>query len=234
MLGHREDARDATQEVLIRVVTRLSSFRGQGRLTTWAYRITANYLVDLSRRPREAITFEQFEGALAQEPNAIAPELLSRMMAEELVEETFLGCTLALLRCLDREHRLAFILGAILELSSHEAAQVLSISAPAFRKRLSRARRRLEDFMRPRCGVMNPDAPCRCAHQVNHNVARGLLDPERLHLAGRGEPRQARAHVREIRGIVDSIELFRRHPDYAAPEGLVEGLRRILGGAALQ
>src|SRR5215471_13815103 len=46
MLGHPDDARDAAQEVLIRVVTKLSSFHGDSRFRTWVYRVAANGILN--------------------------------------------------------------------------------------------------------------------------------------------------------------------------------------------
>ena len=40
MLSHPEDARDASQEILIRIVTRLSQFDFRSKLKTWAYRVS--------------------------------------------------------------------------------------------------------------------------------------------------------------------------------------------------
>jgi DNA-directed RNA polymerase specialized sigma24 family protein len=47
MLWNREDAEDATQEILVRIVTRLSQFRFQSSLRTWVYRLAVNCLLDL-------------------------------------------------------------------------------------------------------------------------------------------------------------------------------------------
>src|SRR5690349_24472047 len=41
MLWHPEDAKDAAQEILLRVVTRLGSYRGEAAFATWVYRIAA-------------------------------------------------------------------------------------------------------------------------------------------------------------------------------------------------
>ena len=77
-LGDPTDAEDATQEILIRVVTRLSSFRGESRFSTWVYRVACNHLL----RRREAgqraseLTFDQIEARLGQPPNSIRPEAL--------------------------------------------------------------------------------------------------------------------------------------------------------------
>ena len=62
------DAEDATQEILIRVVTRLASWRGEVELLTWAYRIGVNYLLNLRRKtPREAqqLSLDEFRADLA-------------------------------------------------------------------------------------------------------------------------------------------------------------------------
>jgi RNA polymerase sigma factor (sigma-70 family) len=51
MLWNREDAEDATQEILVRVVTRLSQFDFRSRLKTWVYRIGVNYILDVKKSP---------------------------------------------------------------------------------------------------------------------------------------------------------------------------------------
>ena len=62
MLWHPEDAEDAPQEILIRIVIRLGSFRGESAFTTWVYRVAANYLLTTRKRraKRTAATFEGF------------------------------------------------------------------------------------------------------------------------------------------------------------------------------
>jgi hypothetical protein len=49
MLWNREDAEDATQEIPVRVVTRLSQFNFKSKLKTWVYRIAVNYTLDAQR-----------------------------------------------------------------------------------------------------------------------------------------------------------------------------------------
>jgi len=45
MLANPEDAQDAAQEILIKVITNLSSFEFKSKFKTWVYRIAANYLI---------------------------------------------------------------------------------------------------------------------------------------------------------------------------------------------
>ena len=68
MVWRPADAEDATQEILIRVVTRLASWRGEAKLRTWAYRIGVNYLLNLRRQtPQEAqqVSLDEFRASLA-------------------------------------------------------------------------------------------------------------------------------------------------------------------------
>ena len=60
LLGRREDAEEATQEVFIRVMRSASSFEGRSGVTTWLYQITTNYCLNLLRdRSRRRELFEQ-------------------------------------------------------------------------------------------------------------------------------------------------------------------------------
>jgi DNA-directed RNA polymerase specialized sigma24 family protein len=53
MLAHPQDAEDATQEILIKALTRLASFEGRSRFRTWLYRIVVNHVLNMKRGRRE-------------------------------------------------------------------------------------------------------------------------------------------------------------------------------------
>jgi len=55
MLGHPVDAEEATQEILIKIITHLSAFRQESTFTSWIYRIAANYLLVTRKRRAELI-----------------------------------------------------------------------------------------------------------------------------------------------------------------------------------
>jgi RNA polymerase sigma factor (sigma-70 family) len=59
MLYRPEDAEDVTQEILIKVIAKLSKFAGRSSFRTWLYRIVVNHILNLKRREREdRVTFE--------------------------------------------------------------------------------------------------------------------------------------------------------------------------------
>jgi RNA polymerase sigma factor (sigma-70 family) len=236
MLGHPADAEDAAQEILVIVLTHLASFRGESSLRTWVWRIAANHLSQVKRGRRETLTLqvldERLRSGLRQEaPDPSDPE------AEALTRELRLRCTEAMLLSLDREHRIAYVLGDIFNLSGEEAADVLEIDAAAFRKRLSRARSRLYAFMRAWCGVHDPANPCRCAGQVGAAVERGIVAPEDLYLSKeRARPANAvlaRA-ADEVTELMRVAEVLRGPSIYLAPLTLVASLRELLDSQRLE
>jgi RNA polymerase sigma factor (sigma-70 family) len=138
MLADPAAAEDATQEILIKVLTRLESFRGDSRFLTWVHAVAANHLRNLHARGQQRRWTTLDEG---QEPwlEQAAPATERIVMTRELRLQYLHG----LLVCLDRDQRLAFVLGEVLELTGVEASQILGITPATFRKRLSRARQRM-------------------------------------------------------------------------------------------
>ena len=57
MTAHRQDAEDASQEIPVKVVTRLEGFRGESSLRTWAYRIGVRHMLDRKKSRVEAFAF---------------------------------------------------------------------------------------------------------------------------------------------------------------------------------
>ncbi len=232
MLGHVDDARDATQEILVRLVTKLDSFRGESRFRTWAYRVAAHALLNYRtslRRPE--IDFDQaaatLETALASAPH---PPTQTDPARKALVNEVKLACASGMLICLDRAHRLAYILGEVLELPGEDAAAILEISAVAFRKRLSRAREQMEAFLRAHCGVANPSHPCRCEKLVSAAIAAGLADPDRLVLSRLPHREADRLHL-NVERVRTAAEMYRSMPKYAAPSDFAAAIRQALDAA---
>lgn len=198
MLWHRQDAEDATQEILVRVVTRLGQFDFQSRLKTWVYRVATNYLLDVKKScvERQKLTFTAFAEDLAE---GLATEAEPNDERKLLTEEVKLGCTLGILQCLDRPHRIAYVLGEIFEWTAPDAAEALDIEPAAFRKRLQRARDAIEAFTRAHCGLVSDQARCACDRRVQAAVRAGRVEPERVQFARAGQSfAEARALIRRI------------------------------------
>ncbi len=234
ILGHRDDARDASQEVLIRVVTKLGSFRGESRFRTWVYRVASNALLNFRgelkmREQTFAEASAQLDEGYEHGESVDAPVAPDDPVHAALVTEVKLFCTQGMLMCLDRPRRLAYVLGEILELDSEEGAAILEITPEAFRKRLSRARAAMDAFLQSRCGVANPQCRCRCEKLVPAAVAGGLID------AGQPMyqtiPIQRADRLREdIEQLRSAAEVFRSLPVYASPNDFAGAIRGWIDG----
>jgi len=233
-LWHPQDAEDATQEILIRVLTGLGSFRGESSFRTWVYRVACNALLTLRRQRMEqqSLSFEQFGEDLAHglsdAPLRIEDDASDRLMLEEVK----IGCTLAMLQCLDRDHRLAYILGEIMELDHIQAAEALETTPAAFRKRLSRARTSIISFMKAHCGLVNAANACRCHRRAGTAVALGRVDPSHLlfatsQLQARRFP-QVLAEIRRLEESRRAAALYQSHPEARTSGAFVTWLKKLL------
>ena len=181
MLFNPEDAKDISQEILITVITNLRGYRFEGSFRAWVLRIAINKLktVRKSRAEKKMDSIENLDGILDRYE---ARGWLSKPLdAPEpyLEAETRSVCTHALLLTLDRPHRLAFILGVVMEVSSREGAQILDITSAAYRKRLSRARSRVRDFLVNNCGIFDNSNRCRCRYILPAYLQKGWIHPDK-------------------------------------------------------
>lgn len=231
MVWRRDVAEDAAQEILLKAVTHLGSFEGRSKFSTWLYRIAVNHLLNVRKSEMEErrMTFADMGRSLDTCTDSELPdESLLPIGHALLVEEAKLGCVTAMLMCLDRRQRLAFILGEIFGVTSEQGAEVMEVSAANFRQLLTRARQDLYHFMQNKCGLVNTANPCRCTKKAGAFMRNGWLDPQR---------RQFTAHrlatVREAApGRLEELqelqrahaEIYRGAPLTDAPE-IVERLR---------
>lgn len=226
MLWNKEDAEDATQEILVRIVTRLSQFDFRSRLRTWAYRVAVNYVLDVKKSATERLqlTFQGLGDSLLENLSDEGPSVSERSL---MLEEVKVGCSMAMLQCLDRPHRLAFILGDIMEVPGPDAAEALSISADLFRKRLQHARASVLAFTKARCGLVSDTAPCLCNRQVSGAVRTGKVDAQHLVFA-----RSPSSFV-ESRAMIEQVDEARRavalHRASQPKASDVDFARRIVG-----
>lgn len=127
MLANRPDAEDATQEILIKMVTHLGDVRDVEAAGAWAFRIACRHLVQARKQGRveaQRFTFRAFAVDLGEGLQQLPDEETRDPETQTLIEEVKVGCTLALLTCLSRPLRAAYILGEIFELSDTGALEI--------------------------------------------------------------------------------------------------------------
>ncbi|MGH9748767.1 MAG: sigma-70 family RNA polymerase sigma factor [Candidatus Polarisedimenticolia bacterium] len=147
--GDPADAEDATQNAFIKAHTRLDTFQGTARFSTWLTRIAINEGLEVLRRRRPHETLddavpeanEDFHPANVR-PWADDPETLySQAEIRELVEKAIMK--------LPAKYRVVAVLRDLDGLSTEEAATALGLQVPALKTRLLRARLMLREALAP-------------------------------------------------------------------------------------
>ena len=142
MLGTFADAEDATQDILLKMITHLSSFRGDSAFTTWVFRIAVNHLKNYKKHmfANFPLSFEYYGNDIENGKIQEVPDLTQNVEKDILAEELKLSCTNVMLQCLDTESRCIFILGTMFQVDSRIAGDILEMTPETYRKRLSRIR----------------------------------------------------------------------------------------------
>lgn len=155
-MKNREDAEEVTQDVLMKVVTKVEAFRGDAALSSWIYRITFNTAMSRLRNGKFTRPAEVSEHEMQRRD----PEDGVRRMREavdwsSLADEAFLRTQLRgrladAMKDLPEIYRVPIVLRDIHGLSTEEASQVLNVKSQTLKSRLHRGRlilrERLADF----------------------------------------------------------------------------------------
>lgn len=180
MLGTSNDADDATQDILVRVMTNLASFRKESSFSTWVYRIAVNYLIDYKKSmfAQRPLDFEFYANDIKAGYVENTDELMLGVSKEELAQELKMSCTNVMLQCLDPQTRCIFILGTMFKVDSKMAGDILGISADNYRQKLSRARKKMASFLKEYCGLNG--GLCNCQNRIGYAILTHRLNPNHL------------------------------------------------------
>lgn len=231
MLGTVPDAEDAAQEILIKVMTRLSAFRGDSSLSTWAFRIAVNHLQDYRKHmfAQRPLSFEAYGADIASGREKDVPDLSGGVDEALLERELKLSCTNVMLQCLDAESRCIFILGTMFRLNSQAAAEILEITPEAYRQRLSRIRKRMAAFLAEYCGLSGTGM-CDCRKRIHYAIASHRIRPDclefqKLDACGYDAICSFTDAMEEIDGL---SQIFADFPAYRCPEEVAARMRELM------
>src|SRR5262249_35436673 len=152
MLGSDADAEDVTQDVLLRVVRKLDTFRGESAFPTWLHRVTVN--AALAHRDKRAMQHKhQIPDPLDRfledgghgtpiRPWSVAPEKQTLdQETHELIERAIAG--------LPEIYRDVYVLADVEGLPNADIAEILDLSVAAVKSRLHRARLLMREELAP-------------------------------------------------------------------------------------
>ena len=188
MLGTFADAEDASQDILLKMITHLSSFKGDSSFTTWVFSIAVHHLKNYKKHmfAQFPLSFEYYGEDIENAKIQDVPDLTQNVEKDLLAEELKMSCTNVMLQCLDTESRCIFILGTMFKVDSRIAGEMLEMTPEAYRKRLSRIRKKMADFLGTYCGEYG-GGRCRCKDRINYAIQSRRLNPLQLDYMAAGE-----------------------------------------------
>ena len=233
-VSHTEDAEDITQEILIKVITNLSSYNPEkGRFRTWLYRITFNHILNLKKQKNEKLItgFDFFFDFIKNTPEILISENEEKEY-QLAIEESKVSCMSGMIMCLDREQRVIYVIGEVFEIDHNLASEIFNITPENFRKKLSRARSDLYQWMNDRCGLVNPDNPCRCPKKTKGFIQKGVVDPVNRKWLSDYKHQIHEISTNQANNVLNArdrlySELFKQHPFKQSKKGS-EILNKIL------
>lgn len=144
MLGNEADARDAAQEVFLRVYKYLGRFKQDQPFFAWVYQITLNVCRDMAKKRRQYnIQFISLENgneaaSVVSDNQADAEETLIRVQERELM--------LRAIATLPERERAAILLRDLEGLSTDEVAHIMRSTATTVRSQISSARQKIRAY----------------------------------------------------------------------------------------
>lgn len=236
MLGTFADAEDATQDILLKMITHLSSFRGDSSFTTWVFSIAANHLKNCKKHmfAHHPLSFEYYGDDIENGKIQDVPDLTQNVEKDILAEELKMSCTNVMLQCLDAESRCIFILGTMFKIDSHVAGDILNMTPEAYRQRLSRTRKKMADFLGQYCGEYG-GGKCKCKNRVNYAIQNHRINPLQMdYVAATEIPMQTMVEVKNAMEDIDDLSQdFSFCKPYQSPERTKHLIREFLGSMQL-
>jgi len=146
------DAEDVTQEVLLQVVRKLPTFRGESAFPTWLHRVTVN--AALSHRRRQAVRQEHGLGrslnAHGEDEPALDPGTRGSLPPDvQIIEGELRQLIEGAVAALPEMYREVFVLADMEGWANADIAAHLNLTLPAVKSRLHRARLLLREVLAP-------------------------------------------------------------------------------------
>lgn len=161
MVGDPQDTADLVQDALMRAHTRLGTFRGESRLSTWLYAIATRVAIDFLATRRLAADAKV---RLKEHVHAHHGDELARMWSADGspfdAREHIAFCFGCVSRSLPPEDQAALVLRDVLDLSNDEAAKALDITTSVLRHRLANARAAMQDRYEGLCRLVSKTGVC--------------------------------------------------------------------------
>jgi RNA polymerase sigma-70 factor (ECF subfamily) len=166
------------EEVFLRAYMGAESLpEDPARAEVWLLHI-ANHVLEQKLPRQPEVSFDVLDETLRSEATRTdVVRSLTDPQRDFLLWELKQGCMTSVVNCLSPGERAAFVSSHIMKLTDDDAAKALGVTVAAYKVRLSRARKKVGDYLAPRCEHVNPMNPCRCPARVGTALHKGFIRP---------------------------------------------------------
>jgi RNA polymerase sigma-70 factor (ECF subfamily) len=182
MVTLRQDAEDLVQDVLVRVLEGIRTYRGEARFKSWLFGIATHVCLDHLRGKKRWRVEAQLIGERESIADPAKVEDLQKLMAQPEfsfeIREHIAFCFSCIARTLSPEEQAALMLKEVLGFTNEEAARILSVSEPVFRHRLSAARATMIQDYAGLCALINKEGLCYQCSALQAMAPAGHHGPE--------------------------------------------------------
>ncbi|MBL7804979.1 MAG: sigma-70 family RNA polymerase sigma factor [Saprospiraceae bacterium] len=139
MLSDNALARDATQDIFIKVLLNLARFNEQSSFSTWIYSITYNYCIDMIRKKKKVpLIFTEDIGKVGEKPEVEVPDSVLLEMKQDRLEKV--------LDRLPPGDKAILLMKYIDDLQIKDIAEVLDKSESAIKMQIMRAKQKAQSI----------------------------------------------------------------------------------------
>jgi RNA polymerase sigma-70 factor (ECF subfamily) len=228
----QQRAGEVVEETFLRAYLGLEKLPEEpGKARTWLLHIASHVLDNkLSRTPE--VSFDMLDETLRSEATRTDfVRSLTEPRRDFLLWELKQGCMTSVINCLSPGERSAFVLANIMKLGDDEASKVLGITKSAYKVRLSRAQKKVTDYLAPRCEHVDPLNPCRCPARVGVAVSKGFIKAQsEVSLRKPSVPfgRYGSGEGNEDEPLRDVVAIYGNLPEPEPPEELKKRLEQLI------
>lgn len=158
MISNPNIAEDAVQEIWVQIIKSLDSFQERSKLSTWIYTICHRVIMKMAAQEKTYST-TYLSSYFRNNDELIMPD---QNKHDEWVKEMCHKCLTGTLHCLNNENRLIYLFKDVVQLSYDDMQKIMNMNEETLRKRVSRARTKLRNFLNDECYLYNPNGSCNC------------------------------------------------------------------------
>ncbi len=216
-------AHKVVEETFLRAYVGVAKMPEADKVSLWLLKIAQHVLEKtLERKPE--VSFDMLDDILRSE--ATRTDIVSSLTEPRrdfLLWEMKQGCMTSVVNCLSPGERAAFVLSTVMRLSDSQASKTLGVSTSAFKVRLSRAKKKISDYLAPRCEHVDPMNPCRCPARVGIALGKGFIKSGGEVNLRKSLPTYGRygsGAGQDDRPLRDIVSIYGNLPETAAPAAL--------------